>query len=130
MAKKVIRHPDKQVSTGAYSAAVEAGGWVYVSGHASLDLKTGQVLHGTTAEETERTLLSIGKLLKAAGCGFEDVVKSNCHLANIEDFAEFNQAYAQFFPTDPPARTTVQSTLFSGLKVEIDVIARVPGAKS
>lgn len=130
MGKKVIKHPDKEVSTGAYSAAIECDGWLYVSGHASMDLKTGQVISGTAGEETERTLVSIGKVLKAAGCGFDDVVKSSCHLADIKDFADFNQAYAKFFPTNPPARTTVESGLFGGLKVEIDVIARVPGSKS
>ncbi|MGH9326067.1 MAG: RidA family protein [Terriglobia bacterium] len=126
MSRRIVKHPDKEVSTGAYSAAVECDGWLYVSGHASLDMKTGQVIPGTVGEETERTLAHIEKVLKAAGCSSRDVVKCTCHLARIEDFDEFNRAYTKFFPHDAPARTTVQSVLWGGLKVEIDAIARIP----
>ncbi|MGB7189805.1 MAG: RidA family protein [Acidobacteriaceae bacterium] len=127
MSKKVVKHPDKAVSTGAYSAGLCSDGWLFVSGHASQDLQTGEVISGSTGEETARTLASIGKVLKEAGCGFEDVVKCTCYLARIEDFDEFNEAYARFFPEAPPARTTIQAVLWGGLKVEIDAIARVPG---
>ncbi len=124
--KKAVKHPDKSASTGAYSAAVECDGWLYVSGHASLDLKTGEVVSGTVGEETNRTLTSIGKVLNEAGCTFDDVVKCTCHLARIEDFDEFNAEYAKFFRGVQPARTTVQSVLWGPLKVEIDAIARIP----
>jgi 2-iminobutanoate/2-iminopropanoate deaminase len=124
--KIAVKHPDKLASTGTYSAAVKCDGWLYVSGHASLDLKKGEVIAGTIGEETERTLTLIGKLLNEAGCSFDDVVKSTCHLARIEDFSEFDRAYAKFFTNVPPARTTVQSVLWGGIKVEIDVIARIP----
>jgi 2-iminobutanoate/2-iminopropanoate deaminase len=126
MTKRVVKHPDKLASTGAYSAAVECDGWLFISGHASLNFKTGEPIRGSAGEETERTLLHIGRLLNEAGCSFDDVVKCTCHLARIEDFNEFNQAYAKFFPINPPARTTVQSTIWGGLKVEIDAIARIP----
>jgi len=104
-------------------------GWLFVSGHASQDLQTGAVISGSTGEETARTLASLGKVLKEAGCGFEDVVKCTCYLARIEDFDEFNAAYAKFFPEAAPARTTVQAVLWGGLKVEIDAIARIPGTR-
>jgi 2-iminobutanoate/2-iminopropanoate deaminase len=129
MSKKVVKHPDKTASTGAYSAGLCSDGWLFVSGHASQDLKTGEVISGAIGEETERTLNSIGKVLKEAGCGFEDVVKCTCYLARIEDFDGFDAAYSRFFPNAAPARTTVQAVLWGGLKVEIDAIARIPGDK-
>jgi 2-iminobutanoate/2-iminopropanoate deaminase len=130
MSKSSVKHPDKTTSTGTYSAGLVCDGWLFVSGHASQNLKTGEVISGSTAEETRRTLESIGKVLKEAGCTFEDVVKCTCHLARIEDFEEFDRAYSKFFPGVPPARTTVQSVLWGGLKVEIDAIARIPTGKS
>ena len=98
MAKTAVKHPDKAVSTGAYSAGLICDGWLYVSGHASQDLKTGEVISGSTEEETSRTLTSLGKVLQEAGCTFADVVKCTCYLARIEDFDAFNQTYAKFFP--------------------------------
>ena len=126
MAKVEIKHPEKQVSTGAYSAAVLIDGWLYVSGQGPLDLKTGDVIPGTIGEQTRLTLTHIGKILEAAGCTFADVVKCTCHLNDIADFDRFNVAYAEFFPGVRPARTTVQSGLGEGMRVEIDAIARVP----
>lgn len=130
MNRSAVKHPDKTASTGNYSAGLVCDGWLFVSGHASQNLKTGEVISGTTAEETGRTLASIGKVLKEAGCSFDDVVKCTCHLARIEDFEEFDKAYSKFFTGIPPARTTVQSVLWGGLKVEIDAIARIPSAKT
>ena len=125
MAKREIKHPDKQADTGAYSAAVEVDGWVYVSGHGPLDMKTGKVVEGDIETQTRITLEHIQKVLAAAGCSMDDVVKSTCHLQDIDDFPGFNKVYAGFFKGVRPARTTVQSTLL-GIKVEIDVIARKP----
>jgi 2-iminobutanoate/2-iminopropanoate deaminase len=130
MGKSAVKHPDKTASTGNYSAGVVCDGWLYVSGHASQNLKTGEVISGSIAEETSRTLTSIGKVLNEAGCTFDDVVKCTCHLARIEDFDQFDEAYSKFFPGIPPARTTVQSVLWGGLKVEIDAIVRIPSAKT
>jgi 2-iminobutanoate/2-iminopropanoate deaminase len=125
MGKVEVKHPDKKVSTGAYSAGVLVDGWLYISGQGPLDLKTGEVVEGTIEDQTRLTLTHIGKILEAAGCSFDDVVKCTCHLRDIRDFDRFNSAYAQFFPGVRPARTTVQSALWGGIKVEIDAIARV-----
>jgi 2-iminobutanoate/2-iminopropanoate deaminase len=125
MPKTEIHHPDKKVSTGAYSAGVACDGWLYVAGQGPLDMKTGQVVHGTVEEETRLTLSHIGAILKEAGCAFDDVVKCTCHLSDIKDFDGFNRAYAEFFTGIRPARTTVQSVLWGGIKVEIDAIARM-----
>lgn len=127
MAKTEIKHPDKAVSTGAYSAGVAVDGWLYISGQGPLDLKTGEVVEGTVGEQTKLTLSHIGKILEVAGCTFDDVVKCTCHLRDINDFDAFNEVYASFFTGVRPARTTVQSALWGTIKVEIDAIARIPG---
>ncbi len=126
MAKREVKHPEKQVDTGAYSAAVEVDGWVYVSGHGPLDMATGEVVGEDIETQTRVTLEHIRKVLTGAGCSVDDVVKSTCHLADIGDFDEFNKVYSEFFKGVRPARTTVQSVL-PGILVEIDVVARKPG---
>lgn len=127
MEKTEVKHPDKTVSTGAYSAGVAVDGWLYISGQGPLDLKTGQAVPGTIEEQTRLTLSHIGKILEAGGCTFKDVVKCTCHLRDINDFDAFNKVYAGFFSGVRPARTTVQSVLWGSIKVEIDAVARIPG---
>ena len=124
--KTEIKHPDKSASTGTYSAGLSCDGWLYVSGHASQNLNTGEVISGSVGEETSRALASIGRVLNEAGCTFDDVIKCTCYLARIEEFDGFDEAYSKFFPGTPPTRTTVQAILWGGLKVEIDAIARIP----
>jgi 2-iminobutanoate/2-iminopropanoate deaminase len=124
--KKEIVHPDKQVSTGAYSAGVSLDGWLFISGQGPLDLKTGEIVPGSIEEQTRLSMDHIGKVLKEAGCSFDDVVKCTCHLADIGDFDRFNGVYSEFFRGVRPARTTVQSVLWGGILVEIDAIAKEP----
>jgi 2-iminobutanoate/2-iminopropanoate deaminase len=125
MTKIAVNHPDKVVSTGAYTAGVLVDGWIYVSGQGPLDLTTGKVVEGTIEEQTRLTLYHIAKILKAGGATMDDVVKCTCHLKDIRDFDRFNAAYAEYFTGIRPARTTVQSNLWGGIKVEIDAIARL-----
>lgn len=126
MPKIEIKHPDKTADTGAYSSGVLCDGWLYVSGQGPIDVKTGQVIRGTIEEETRTTLEHVGKILNAGGCTFDDVVKCTVHLADIGDFDRYNRVYAEHFQGVRPARTTVQSVLAMGIKVEIDCVARVP----
>jgi 2-iminobutanoate/2-iminopropanoate deaminase len=125
MSKIEIKHPDKEVSTGAYSAGVLVDGWLYVSGQGSVDLKTGEILHGTIEEETIVSLSHIEKIVVAAGGCINDIVKCTVHLSDINDFDRFNAAYSTFFSGIRPARTTVQSGLSDGIKIEIDAIAKI-----
>ncbi len=127
MDKREVKHPDRAASTGAYSDGVILDGWLYISGQGPLDLRTGRVVSGDIEAETRLTMANIGQILEAGGCSFEDVVKCTCHLSDIRDFEGFNRVYAEFFPGIRPVRTTVQSVLGGGIKVEIDAIARVPG---
>ena len=125
MSKIEIRHPDKTVSTGAYSAGLLIDGWIFISGQGPLNLATGEVIHGTIEEETLLTLSHIKKIIVVAGGSIEDIVKCTVHLSDINDFEKYNAAYASFFPGIKPARTTVQSVLFGGIKIEIDAIAKI-----
>jgi 2-iminobutanoate/2-iminopropanoate deaminase len=125
MSKIEIKHPDKSVSTGAYSAGIMVDGWLFISGQGPMDLSTGKVIRGTIEEETFLTLLHIRKITEAAGGSVDDIVKCTVHLSDINDFDRYNAAYASFFSGIKPARTTVQSVLSDGIKIEIDAIARI-----
>ena len=125
MSKIEIKDPDKLVSTGAYSAGILVDGWLFISGQGPLDLLTGKVIHGTVEEQTLLTLSHIKKIIEAASGSIEDIVKCTVHLSDINDFEKYNAVYASFFPGIKPARTTVQSVLFGGIKIEIDAIAKI-----
>lgn len=125
MSKIEIKHPDKEVNTGAYSDAILVDGWLYVSGQGPLDLTTGEAVGGTIEEETLLTLSHIKKVVEAAGGTIDDIVKCSVHLTNIRDFDRFDAAYSSFFTGIKPARITVQSGLWGGIKIEIDAIARI-----
>jgi 2-iminobutanoate/2-iminopropanoate deaminase len=128
VAKREIRHPGKQQSTGAYSAAVEVDGWVYVSGIGPVDPQTAQPVRGSIEDETRFVLRQMQIILQAAGCTLNNVVKCTAHLADIEDFDRYNAIYKEFFEDVAvlPARTTVQSVLWNAIKVEIDCVAKKP----
>ena len=128
MDKREVKHPDRAASTGAYSDGVILDGWLYVSGQGPLDLRTGKVVSGDIAVETRLTMSNIGKILEAAGCSFEDVVKCTCHLADIRDFDAFNGVYAEFFRGIRPASAMLVITglLDPRFLVEIEADAVVP----
>jgi 2-iminobutanoate/2-iminopropanoate deaminase len=123
--KQEIKHPDKNVSTGAYSAGVLKNGLLFISGQGPLDLKTGTVIHGTIEEETLLTLEHVKKVVEAASGSIDDIVKCTVHLEDINDFDRYDVAYGSFFTGIRPARTTVQSVLSDGIKIEIDAIALI-----
>jgi 2-iminobutanoate/2-iminopropanoate deaminase len=126
MAMVEIKNPKKTADTGAYSDGILVDGWLYVSGQGPIDVATGAAVVGSIEDETRLTLQNMGDVLAAGGCTYADVVKCTCHLINIEDFDRFNRVYREFFQGVLPTRTTVQSLLGLGIKVEIDAIARVP----
>ena len=127
MEKKKIVHPDREAGfvTGAYSDGVVAGGFLFVSGQACVDFKTSKFVLGTIEEETARTLDNIKGIIEAAGATMDDVVKCTAHLSDIHDFDRYNKVYATYFTGIKPARTTVQSVLAEGIKVEIDAIVKL-----
>jgi reactive intermediate/imine deaminase len=107
------------------SKAVRAGDWVFVSGVTAID-KLGQVLNGGIEEQTRQVLQTIRGVLEVAGCEMSDVVKTTVWLEDPRDFWSFNRVYAEFFPSDAPARSTLQSGLMLDCKVEIEVLAYKP----
>lgn len=127
MNKTKINHPERDATfvTGAYSDGVLIDGLLFISGQAPVDFKTSKFVLGTIEEETRRTLENIKSILEVAGATMEDVVKCTVHLSDIKEFDRYNEVYATYFPGIKPARTTVQSVLAEGIKVEIDCIAVV-----
>jgi len=127
MNKVNVIHPDRDplFVTGAYSDGVIVDGLLFVSGQASVDFKTSKFIPGTIEEETHRTLGNLKAIVEAAGGTLEQVVKCTVHLRDIAEFDRYNQVYAQYFTGMKPARTTVQSVLAEGLKVEIDCIVKL-----
>lgn len=129
MKKSKIIHPERKpgFNTGAYSDGVVAGGFLFVSGQAAVDFNTSSFVLGTIEEETHLTLQNIKAIIEAAGATMDDVVKSTVHLADINEFDRYNKIYSEYFTGIRPARTTVQSVLAEGIKVEIDCIVKLPG---
>jgi 2-iminobutanoate/2-iminopropanoate deaminase len=127
MQKTKVNHPDRDLSfdTGAYSDGVIVDGFLFVSGQASVDFKTSKFVLGTIEEETHRTLQNIKAIVEAAGGTMEQIVKCTVHLQDINEFDRYNKVYGQYFPGIKPARTTVESRLAEGIKVEIDCIAKL-----
>jgi 2-iminobutanoate/2-iminopropanoate deaminase len=111
-------------AVGPYSQGIESGGMVFCSGQVGLDPATGRLVDGGVAAQAERALRNLAAVLDAAGVGFGEVVKTTCFLADIADFAAFNEVYARFFPDPPPARSTFQvAALPLGALVEVEAIA-------
>jgi 2-iminobutanoate/2-iminopropanoate deaminase len=116
---------------GPYSPAVRSGGWFFSSGQLGMDPATGELVAGGTAAETTQALQNLRRLLEAAGGSLGDVLKTTVYLRAMADFQQMNSAYAEFFPHDPPARTTVQAAaLPKGAAVEIECIAVLPERKN
>jgi 2-iminobutanoate/2-iminopropanoate deaminase len=121
--KKTIITSDKLPVFGPYSAAVEAGGFIFISGQIALDPKTGEVITDIQAA-TRQVLTNIQNILETAGLKLNNIVKTTIFLKNINDFAAVNEIYADFFPEEPPARSTIEiSSLPKGVPIEIEAIA-------
>lgn len=124
MGRKIIKTADAPQAIGPYSQAVEAGGFVFVSGQIPIDPKTGNVLQGDIKAQVKMIMENAKAILMAAGCSLSRVVRSTIYLKNMDDFASVNEVYGGYFPTDPPARATVEvSRLPKDVAVEMDFVA-------
>jgi len=122
--RNVISTPDAPKAIGPYSQAIKANGFVFVSGQVAFDPATQQIIAGDVAAQTDRVLKNLSAILKAAGTGLENVVRSTVFLKNMNDFAAMNEVYGKYFTAAPPARSTVEvARLPRDVLVEIDVIA-------
>ncbi len=121
---KIISTPAAPQAIGPYSQAVEHHGIVYLSGQIPLDPATGAMVHGGIIEQTERVLENLKAVLEAAGSNLCRVMKTTVYLADMNEFTAMNEVYARYFPSNPPARATVQAArLPRDARVEIDCIA-------
>jgi len=124
MTKRILFTPNAPKPIGPYSQAVEAAGFVFVSGQIPIDPQTGNIVEGGIKEQTKRVLENIKAILEESGLTMEDVVYATVFLKDIRLFNEFNEVYSQYFHREPPARVTVQvADLPRGALVEISVIA-------
>jgi 2-iminobutanoate/2-iminopropanoate deaminase len=126
MTKQVITTADAPAAIGPYSQAIRVGNLVFTSGQIPLHPQTGDIVGETAAEQARQVLQNLQAVLQAAGASMQNVVKTTIFLTDLSQFAAVNAVYAEFFPENPPARSTVQvAALPRGVQVEIEAIAIV-----
>ncbi len=124
MAKCVVSTNNAPQAIGPYSQAIKLGNMVYTAGQIPLDPATGKIVEGGIAEQADRVMKNVQGVLAAAGSSMDRAVKTTCFLANLDDFAVFNEVYARYFTNMAPARSTVQvARLPAGALVEVECIA-------
>jgi 2-iminobutanoate/2-iminopropanoate deaminase len=124
MPRAIIATEKAPNAIGPYSQAVRTKGFVFTSGQIALDPATGELVSGGVAAETRQCLTNLSHVLEAAGGSLRSVVKTTVFLRDMGDFATMNAIYAEFFPQDPPARSTVAAAaLPKGAAVEIEAVA-------
>ena len=118
---------DAPKAMGVYSPAIRAGNLLFVSGQIPIDPASGALVEGDITAQADRVMRNLSALLKAAGLGFEHVVKTTVYLADMNEFAAMNDVYGRYVVDPPPARATVQvARLPRDVKIEVDCIAMVP----
>mgnify|MGYP001569931794 CR=1 FL=1 len=123
-AKKVISTDAAPKAIGPYSQAIRAGNLLFISGQLALDPKTGNMVGTDIKTQTKQCLENIKGVLAAAGVSLTSVVKTTVFLKNMDHFGEMNQVYQQYFPSEAPARSTVEvSRLPKDALVEIESVA-------
>ena len=126
MTRETIQTDGAPAAIGPYSQAVSVpvGRMVFLSGQIPLDPVTGKLVTGDITAQTERVMKNLEAVLKKAGASFANVVRCGIFLVDLNDFGRVNEVYARSFPSNPPARATVQvSALPRGAQVEIDAVA-------
>lgn len=122
--RTIISTPEAPAAVGPYSQAVAVGDTLYCAGQIPLDPASGDIIDGDAAAQTTRVLENLGGVLRANKMTFADVVKTTVFLVDLADFAAMNGVYAVYFPSDHPARSTIQvAALPKGARVEIEAIA-------
>ena len=117
-------HTDKApAAIGPYSQAVAINGILYTSGQIPIDPQTGEMVEGDISAQAEQSCKNIGAILASEGSGFAKVIKTTCFLANMEDFAAFNEVYAKYFVSRPARSCVAVKTLPKNALCEIEAIA-------
>jgi 2-iminobutanoate/2-iminopropanoate deaminase len=126
--REIIKTSNAPAAIGPYSQGVKiaAGKMIFTAGQIALDPLTGRMIEGDVAAQTRRVLENVKAILVAAGAALENVVKTTVFMTDLGDFAAMNEVYGEYFPANPPARSTVEvKALPRGAKVEIETIAMV-----
>jgi 2-iminobutanoate/2-iminopropanoate deaminase len=111
---------------GPYSQAIVANGFVFVSGQIPVDAVTGQIVGDNVAMQTELVLESLKGIVESIGSSLENAVKVTVYLKSMSDYAAMNEVYSRYFPSEPPARSTVEvARLPRDVRIEIDLIATI-----
>lgn len=128
MTTRIIQTDDAPQAIGPYNQAVKIGNMVYTSGNISLNAAGEKVGEGDIEAQSRQVMENLKAVLAAAGCGLEDVVKTTCFLADMNDFAAFNGVYGSYFDAaTAPARSTVQvARLPLDVMVEVEAVAVCP----
>lgn len=122
--KESIIAPNAPRAAGPYSPGIRQNGFIFLSGQIPLDPQTGQLVTGSIEEQTGRVLENLKAVLEGAGLSLGDVVKTTVFLKDMNNFSRMNDAYAKYFGTTPPARTTVEvARLPRDVQIEIEAIA-------
>ncbi len=120
----VIHTDHAPQALGPYSQAVRANGFIFCAGQVPLDPATMQIVDGDIETQTRRVLQNLAAVLEAAGSRLGSVVKTTVFMQDLSEFARMNAVYGEFFPSQPPARSTVQvAGLPRGARIEIECIA-------
>jgi 2-iminobutanoate/2-iminopropanoate deaminase len=126
MSKKVVQTGQAPEAIGPYSQAIQAGDFLFLSGQIPLDPKTGELVKGDIRNQTRQVLENIRGVLESQGTGMKDVVKVTIFLKDIGNFNQVNEVYATYFPSAPPARSTVEvAKLPRDADIEIEMIALI-----
>jgi len=126
MDKKVIQTAMAPKAIGPYSQAIQAGGFLFLSGQIPLDPQTGELVKGDIRQQTRQVLENIKGVLDSEKLVMKDVVKVTIFLKNIGNFNQVNEVYATYFPSSPPARSTVEvAKLPRDAEIEIEAIALI-----
>ena len=126
MKKTIVATESAPAAVGPYSQAVSAGELVFCSGQIPLDPGSGELVQGSIADQTRRCMQNLAAVLEAAGSSLDNIVQVRALLTDIQDYAEFNEAYAEFVGGEPPARAAFAvSALPKGASVEIECIAHL-----
>ena len=129
--KKRVIHTDKAPKAiGPYSQAIQAGNFLFLSGQIPLDPASGELVKGDIREQTRRVLENLKGVLESQNLGMEDVVKVTIFLKDMGNFSQVNEVYATYFPSSPPARSTVEvARLPRDAGIEIEAIALTHGGE-
>lgn len=122
---KAVSTPNAPAAIGPYSQAMISGNLLFTSGQIAIDPATGNVVEGGIAEQTEQIMKNLGEVLKAAGACFDNAVKTTCFLAEIADFAAFNEIYGRYFTSKPARSCVAVKDLPKGVLAEVEVIAEL-----